>query len=641
MIRRYQPGRIQLEIELPGALPTHYTLEIDKADEKELSQNAIQRTGQWLLDQNNLGGEVPMSNQNMQTVTQFDSDPQQDGDQQVNQQCSLMDQRIPSPLAQDPLLGNFNASSTMIQSGLKAPANSLIQPDVGHGEFRNLFREQLAHLPRLETPSFSILNSQITTKCQANTTGTSTVTMNSTAIPNAYEVISKVVADQPFNPQSDHNQGGAEKITQPRLFNQIGSNQFTSNDFATTTAQLHWTQSTQMPQTTLFTTSGNSSAPTFSNFNMNQNGSFAGGASALPLAYDPAVTFDMQPNHEQPQLTPSQIAARHVVPKKLPIFYGDVEKFPKFLSAFETSTKLCDFTNGENLPRLTECLKGTAYDFVEHQLFYPDDVPKVIELLKTIFEKPEYIINKLLEKIAKQPAPQAEGLTSSARPIMSETLELQYFLRLSCLSLTGETSTSFKNLFNESIASPLEEKAGSFPLVVTAESSMSISSSDVPRTLDTTHSDQENLRYPATQLHINIKTVTGAPPNSSQRLNTSPLVSTVPSSNEQLEDPLGDQTSDVNSTLHSMSLELEKLKSMQQAFVESLSSFGTQLVSITKISQSIEDHDKRVEALEIDNSELRSHMRTLDHEICNDDEAPQAINQKSQQRKQLLLNYKE
>ncbi|KAJ6643126.1 hypothetical protein Bhyg_08082 [Pseudolycoriella hygida] len=117
----------------------------------------------------------------------------------------------------------------------------------------------------------------------------------------------------------------------------------------------------------------------------------------------------------QSDLTPSQIAARHVVPRMLPLFFGDVEKFPSFLTAFETSTKICGFTNGENHSRLMESLKGTARDFVEQLLLVPDDVPRVIETLTTLFGKPEYIIYKLLEKISKQPAPQTEDLASLVR----------------------------------------------------------------------------------------------------------------------------------------------------------------------------------------------------------------------------------
>lgn len=119
------------------------------------------------------------------------------------------------------------------------------------------------------------------------------------------------------------------------------------------------------------------------------------------------------------RLTPEQIAARQVVGRKLPAFYGDVEKFPAWISAYESSTDMCGLTDGENLNRLKESLKGVAMDFVEHQLCYPDDVPLVIDTLKTLWGKPEVIIDRILARISKQAAPQAEDLQSLVKFSMS------------------------------------------------------------------------------------------------------------------------------------------------------------------------------------------------------------------------------
>src|SRR6202012_646532 len=109
-------------------------------------------------------------------------------------------------------------------------------------------------------------------------------------------------------------------------------------------------------------------------------------------------------------LTPSQIASRQVVTKKLPIFTGDIEKFPAFIRAYEDSTALCGYTDGENLGRLRDSIKGDALEFVEQQLLYSDSVPQVIEILKTLFGNPEYLIERLMTKIAKEGSVQADDL---------------------------------------------------------------------------------------------------------------------------------------------------------------------------------------------------------------------------------------
>ncbi|KAJ6647830.1 hypothetical protein Bhyg_03053, partial [Pseudolycoriella hygida] len=149
-----------------------------------------------------------------------------------------------------------------------------------------------------------------------------------------------------------------------------------------------------------------------------------------------------------PALTQSQIAARHVVPRKLPLFFGDIEKFPSFLRAYETSTSLCGFSNGENLTRLNESLKGSAYEFVEQQLLYPDDVPQVIETLKVIFGRPEYVIDKLLEKISKQPPPQAEDLSSLVK----------YSMNVQNICGTIKAANATEHLNNPSLMKALVDK---------------------------------------------------------------------------------------------------------------------------------------------------------------------------------------
>ncbi|XP_062556690.1 BRD4-interacting chromatin-remodeling complex-associated protein-like [Armigeres subalbatus] len=56
-------------------------------------------------------------------------------------------------------------------------------------------------------------------------------------------------------------------------------------------------------------------------------------------------------------LNRSQIAARHAVPKELPIFTGEPEEWPLFFASYENTTHLCGLTAEENMIRLQRCLK--------------------------------------------------------------------------------------------------------------------------------------------------------------------------------------------------------------------------------------------------------------------------------------------
>ncbi|XP_065077557.1 uncharacterized protein LOC135700826 [Ochlerotatus camptorhynchus] len=61
-------------------------------------------------------------------------------------------------------------------------------------------------------------------------------------------------------------------------------------------------------------------------------------------------------------LNRSQLAARQAVSKELPEFYGNPEDWPLFFSMYNSSTKMCGFSNEENMLRLRKCLKGKALD---------------------------------------------------------------------------------------------------------------------------------------------------------------------------------------------------------------------------------------------------------------------------------------
>ncbi|XP_055604694.1 uncharacterized protein LOC129752929 [Uranotaenia lowii] len=93
----------------------------------------------------------------------------------------------------------------------------------------------------------------------------------------------------------------------------------------------------------------------------------------LPEANDSASVIQ-QFNH---QPTKTQLLARSVLGRPLPIFSGRAEEWPLFISSFINSTEACGFNEQENLVRLQECLKGAALETVRSRLMLPSGVNKV------------------------------------------------------------------------------------------------------------------------------------------------------------------------------------------------------------------------------------------------------------------------
>ncbi|XP_062558096.1 uncharacterized protein LOC134222969 [Armigeres subalbatus] len=117
-------------------------------------------------------------------------------------------------------------------------------------------------------------------------------------------------------------------------------------------------------------------------------------------------------NTSEFNLTPSQLAARQVMPRDLPIFSGNPTEWPVFISSFRNSTLACGYSNAENLARLQRCLKGQAYAAVQSRLLLPESVPYVIDTLHLLYGRPEILINALLERVRSVPAPKVERLES-------------------------------------------------------------------------------------------------------------------------------------------------------------------------------------------------------------------------------------
>ncbi|XP_055631924.1 uncharacterized protein LOC129771856 [Toxorhynchites rutilus septentrionalis] len=108
--------------------------------------------------------------------------------------------------------------------------------------------------------------------------------------------------------------------------------------------------------------------------------------------------------------TNSQLAARQVLSRELPIFSGDPEDWPMFYSSFKNTTEVCGYSDAENLARLQRCLRGHALETVKRRLLLPASVPNVMETLHKLYGRPEILINSLLKKLRSVAPPKAESL---------------------------------------------------------------------------------------------------------------------------------------------------------------------------------------------------------------------------------------
>ncbi|XP_053686372.1 uncharacterized protein LOC128735917 [Sabethes cyaneus] len=108
--------------------------------------------------------------------------------------------------------------------------------------------------------------------------------------------------------------------------------------------------------------------------------------------------------------SPSQLAARQIMPRNLPPFAGNPADWPLFISAFVNTTAACGYSSVENLTRLQRCLKGAAYEAVRSCLLLAASVPQVINTLQLLYGRPELLINVLLDKVRSTPAPKVERL---------------------------------------------------------------------------------------------------------------------------------------------------------------------------------------------------------------------------------------
>ncbi|KAJ0169676.1 hypothetical protein K1T71_014861 [Dendrolimus kikuchii] len=99
----------------------------------------------------------------------------------------------------------------------------------------------------------------------------------------------------------------------------------------------------------------------------------------------------------------AQMLSRLCTPRDLPAYSGDPLEWLQFKQAFEESTRVCNFSDQENLWRLRKCLLGPAKDAVTALLISATSPTVVMSTLELQFGNPDIIISKIMYDIKKLP----------------------------------------------------------------------------------------------------------------------------------------------------------------------------------------------------------------------------------------------
>ncbi|XP_052759175.1 uncharacterized protein LOC128202521 [Galleria mellonella] len=134
---------------------------------------------------------------------------------------------------------------------------------------------------------------------------------------------------------------------------------------------------------------------------------------SMPHAISTAINTDTQTQPEMMPVPPhiptrrlendntnmSKLLARQISAKELPLYSGEPDEWPLFYRQYISTTRLCGYSDDENIERLARCLKGRARDAVSALLVSATNLKLIIDTLKLRFGRPELIIEVMLNKI--------------------------------------------------------------------------------------------------------------------------------------------------------------------------------------------------------------------------------------------------
>ena len=88
----------------------------------------------------------------------------------------------------------------------------------------------------------------------------------------------------------------------------------------------------------------------------------------------------------------------------LPIFSGEIMKWPLFKAELEQTSDQWHINDVENMSRLRKCLKGDALEAVQSLMVHQDNILEIMKTLERRFGRADAIIKNAIEQVRKVPA---------------------------------------------------------------------------------------------------------------------------------------------------------------------------------------------------------------------------------------------
>jgi hypothetical protein len=107
---------------------------------------------------------------------------------------------------------------------------------------------------------------------------------------------------------------------------------------------------------------------------------------------------------EVPQKQMSRFLSRQIMKHDLPNFDGRLEDWPVFLSQYTMTTEACHISDVENLQRLQKSLKGQAREVIKSMLVSPNNVSRIMEILRKRYGKPKIILESISRQLEELPS---------------------------------------------------------------------------------------------------------------------------------------------------------------------------------------------------------------------------------------------
>jgi hypothetical protein len=111
----------------------------------------------------------------------------------------------------------------------------------------------------------------------------------------------------------------------------------------------------------------------------------------------------------------STVRTRQIIKHDLPTFDGKFDEWPIFYSQYEMTTGACKITDVDNIQRLQKALKGEARHVVKYTLTSPNNVQRVMEILKRRYGRPKFILDAIIQQVESLPSLRGKDMTGLLR----------------------------------------------------------------------------------------------------------------------------------------------------------------------------------------------------------------------------------